>query len=345
MSECFEVRHMKKTRRFLVAIVIIAGVVAAAIILPRQHVAPALCYRGRPLSVWLEGYGASRARAATPCTETDEAVRHIGTNAIEFLLSLLHTEDSVTKSFLISRGELLLGHGSLGCVGLTSAETGYWRAAKAFAALGESGECAIPDLVDLALGTNAPHSPARGYAADSLVAIGADSVPPLVKALASENTVVRDVAACALGRIGPGAESAVPALLDLLKCPSDNNRVNAAAALGLIGKRPALVVPALAEALRDPYWNVRSWAADALGEIGKEPDIAVPALIHAINDTNEHVRVIVIAALGQFGPDAKAALPNLIPIADNDKSQKVRDWASCAIEKIDAKHKGERARK
>jgi HEAT repeat protein len=50
-------------------------------------------------------------------------------------------------------------------------------------------------------------------AVDAFAVIGAPSVPALVEALAAGDRVLREAAATALGRIGPGARAAIPALV------------------------------------------------------------------------------------------------------------------------------------
>jgi hypothetical protein len=319
---------MGKRRCILIAASLLAVLAAFVLFGLPQGGPPEPRYQGKRLSVWMKGYGLGEGWEGLNYSGTDDAVRHMGTNAIPYLLWLLHAKDSGSKVFLMR----LAGRPPF----LDSrAETGYRRACKAFAALGPTGQPAIPELVSIAFGPNAADSIASDLAAQSLASIGADSVPPLIKALADSSPRVRDVAISALGQIGPSAEPAVPALLKALTNSNDNNRVNAASALGLIGKQPTLVVPALAQALRDPYFNVRNYAAISLRKIGKEPGVAVPALIKAVDDANEGVRFLAVAALDDFGADAEAALPKLIFVA-NDEHDRLHEVASASVDRIKA---------
>lgn len=68
-------------------------------------------------------------------------------------------------------------------------------------------------------------------AAKALVAIGPSSVPALVKALGSEDRILREASATTLGRIGTRAQAAIPALVLALK--DDHGWVRQAAAQAL----------------------------------------------------------------------------------------------------------------
>ena len=57
-------------------------------------------YESKPLSVWLEGYD-DGVWGSPQRKKADEAVRHLGTNALPTLLRLLQAEDSVLKIRLI----------------------------------------------------------------------------------------------------------------------------------------------------------------------------------------------------------------------------------------------------
>jgi HEAT repeat protein len=72
-------------------------------------------------------------------------------------------------------------------------------------------------------------------AVDAFAVIGSAAVPVLVEALASDDRILRETAATALGRIGPGAQAAIPALV---KASQDSHgwvREAAAQALQKVG--------------------------------------------------------------------------------------------------------------
>jgi hypothetical protein len=67
---------------------------------------PEPTYQGKPLSAWLEGYVSSgRIRYVERDSDTDEAIRQIGANAIPVVLRMLRESDSQVKSAL--RSELM----------------------------------------------------------------------------------------------------------------------------------------------------------------------------------------------------------------------------------------------
>jgi len=67
--------------------------------LPREPV-----YQGKALSVWLQTYNSASGpgRGSPAWKETDDALRHIGTNAIPLLLRMLRARDSGLKLRLVA---------------------------------------------------------------------------------------------------------------------------------------------------------------------------------------------------------------------------------------------------
>lgn len=132
-------------------------------------------------------------------------------------------------------------------------------------------------------------------AAAALVAIGAPSQPPLLKALGGPAWVARRNAAWALGALD--ASEAVPALIEALKDSDAGVREQVAWALGAIGDRRA--VDGLVAALGDSAAGVRRQSAWALGAIGDQR--AVAGLTRALKDGDAGVRKQAAWALGAIG--------------------------------------------
>src|SRR5690348_12848077 len=80
----------------LLCCVAIVGVVSAMWWLSRSREP---VYQGKPLSVWLQNYGPNQGLATdqTAAKESDDAIRHMGTNAIPFLLAMLDETDPKIK--------------------------------------------------------------------------------------------------------------------------------------------------------------------------------------------------------------------------------------------------------
>jgi HEAT repeat protein len=168
---------------------------------------------------------------------------------------------------------------------------------------------------------------------DALVQMGQTAVPALAEALKDKEPGVRQIAAKALGRIGPKPEAAVPALTEALKDKEGFVRWVAAQALAQIGET---AVPALIKSLgADHGPDVHRYAAEALVKIG-EP--AVPALTKALRDKDNEwtVRQSAALALGAMGLEARDAVPALAEARRKDDVDAVRKAADEALQKIQA---------
>ena len=296
---------MKRARLVFALLAVITLVVVA--ILASHSQEPV--YQGKRLSVWLQDYGDGGSSVGAPVT--DEAIRQMGTNAIPWLLKLLHSKDSNLKVALTR----LLGKQSVIQFRFTFASAHYGRACRAFKALGPTAKAAVPPLIELLDNQEAGDFAAVGdFAAWSLAAIGPESVQPLIPALADGNPVVRARAADALGRIGPSAESAVGALVKCLKDSDSYTRTRAADALGEINRQPSFVVPAVVESLSDANAGVRFWAAESLGKFGARATIAITPLLDHLEDPSRDVILSVARALDKIAPQtvARKAVPVLV---------------------------------
>ncbi len=267
---------MTPNRRFPLLLAALALVALAGLawgLFPRLEPEPV--YRGKQLSDWLAYY--TDARSGTnqmPALQADDAVRHIGSNAVPTLLRMLRSRDSAIGLTLFSvaaRQHLVtLHHTSAGELNL--------RALLAFRALGANGRAAVPDLV--------------GIFREK-------------RSLMSQASALR-----ALGHIGPDAAAALPLLLQVA---AGTNRPServlalqwaAIEALGRIGSQPGMTVPALTRLLDEPNSNTRFFAAQALGRLGAKAGAAVPGLVHALSDKSPDVRQAAVEAIRNIDPAA-----------------------------------------
>jgi HEAT repeat protein len=90
---------------------------------------------------------------------------------------------------------------------------------------------------------------------------------PLVSAIRDEDARVRQLAAQAIGYIGPDAVSAVPALITLLADADEGSRNTACIALSGIGPAAKDALPALRAALGDSAPSVKRFAQRAIDRI------------------------------------------------------------------------------
>jgi hypothetical protein len=213
-------------------------------------------YKGRPLRYWVRGYRAGNYvwNNSNPAL-ADDALRHIGTNAIPILLQRPTARDSPLDIKLLPwshtwrrwAGKLLF---------VEVARIPHLRsydaieASCAFNALGQQASNAVPDLIRLL----------------------DQDLPAL-----NHGMVI-----LTLAEIGPPAKPAVPAIMRYLRAPDPVQRGQALYALGKVHPEPELVVTNATRALGDADPDVRMRAAKALQSYGADARSSVPALLDAL---------------------------------------------------------------
>jgi HEAT repeat protein len=187
---------------------------------------------------------------------------------------------------------------------------------RAASALGEVGEKRAAEVLSTALGDPDPW--VRITAAKGLLRTGwrREALAGLARELDRDDDHVREVAATALGEVGPGAAFALPRLRARLRDPSPSCRVAAAVATWRLEQRveseevvhdARLVgLRVLIDLLGSPDASSRGLAASGLEEIGTGARPAVPALLKALRDVKPGVRSRAAAALGRIGPEMEA---------------------------------------
>ena len=142
---------------------------------------------------------------------------------------------------------------------------------------------------------------------DLLVAIGASSVPELVRALSDASWTVRRAAVAALGAFG---DAAVPALVTRLSVDRTSEHTIAAAVDALAGALGEAATPAVAALLDHENPAVVADAAQILGR--RHASDTVSALTAALSHPDANVVVSAIEALGRIG--SSAAIEPLIAL-------------------------------
>ncbi|MDB6063949.1 MAG: putative signal transduction protein containing Nacht domain [Pedosphaera sp.] len=236
-------------------------------------------YKGKRLRDWLSYYDtpaldldtmADLIRTSTNDSErfpaSNEAVRHIGTNAIPMLLHRLRAKNSplTLLSFMLARKQHVFK------VKFTSAENLRLEGAYGFEALGARGRDPVPELI-------------RMYETKRF-------------------SDFKDDVAEALGGIGPAAEKAVPALVRSLGDTNSGSWSTAVFALGRIHSHPEIAVPALVKCLSAPYPNSRQIAAQAIATFGPDAKPAIPDLLKLLSDSDANVRDSAKDAIKKIDP-------------------------------------------
>jgi HEAT repeat protein len=185
-----------------------------------------------------------------------------------------------------------------------------WYAAYMLGTLGGHAVSAVPALHKV-LERKSEHEYVRGMAAWAIGRIGpaAESeIPLLGETMHSRgHLAVRRASVESLGNFGAAAKSVVPELVKLLADDDATTRVNTAVALWKIDRHPK-AVPALVDMLESGTSPEPYLAAQALGRMQPEAATVAPALIAALHSSDGDVRRAAARSLGKLG---KAAFPAL----------------------------------
>jgi hypothetical protein len=256
---------VKRGRRILL---VVLGCGLAALIAWRwlHHSEP--YYQGRALTAWLAIYEQEKENAPQ-VLEAAEAIRHIGTNALPFLLERLRQKDPPN-----------------------------WRKNLA-TALGFMPRPVDQWWFDLVLGKEE-----RVMAATSgfevLGAQAAPAVPELIRLLNDKDTF--DIAIVELSLVG---EAALPIMTETLTNRANPLRVRVGViqAIGSIETNRCHAVEALVLCLDDEPRVARQAALWALARLGEQARDAVPRLTNALYDADPDVREAATNALLKVAPE------------------------------------------
>jgi len=289
---------MRPRRLWLIFIgVLVLVVLIVAVVRPAREPS----YGGRNLSEWVARLDRKAQSAAGK--EAEVAIRHMGTNALSYLLKWIEDDDRPRSEIGLFRlTERLFG---------TTTETRWLKnddrsgrghhAVEALRALGPEAYGAIPQLVHMLNDTNRISS--ESLAATALGYIGKQSLPALLNALTNLPPPGCYFAFHGVEAMGSNASPALPALIGLL-ANANGSAASAAGTLGELKLEPQLVVPALTGCLRNVNPAARCWAAQGLRRFGEEARSATPALLIALNDPEIAVRHHASNAVRQIDPKA-----------------------------------------
>lgn len=291
-------------------------------------------YHGRTLSAWIQRLPAASANRGiswgpmvqNPETaqelEAEDAVRHIGTNALPYLLTELHAKDGVREQLLgfwtkvkdfskqmISRRKPASSLPSPVNNEMSSGELRHWNAARGFHALGPLGKSAIPELMPLLTNGFGSSCPDAAYA---LSAMGPEGVAAMVPILTNNSPFMGDWAQMceiwALGQTPSAGRLCVRELMALAQGTNNSLQWSAIWTLGQLKTNDDLIAPAVAAHLGDSGFNVRWACENALQNYGLK-DVTRSSLKKCLDDPQLSVRMAATNAMIALYPDevAKAA--------------------------------------
>lgn len=243
---------MSKKKR----IIIVTGLLLALIVgslLWRASGPPEPVFEGRTLTSWLDHHvptsAASPPYGSPGWKKADEAIRHIGTNAIPTLLEMIRARDR--PAWVVKFMDTVRGFG-FPVRKYRHAMARHEEAEYAFEMLGTNAIAAVPELIRIYEQNISPSS--------------------------------QRCAALSLGHIGREAQAALPALFGNFTHTNSDVRFHAVSAVMNIGGEPGVVVPALTRALKDPSVNVRWNALSGLSRFGGHARPAVPEILKMLDD-------------------------------------------------------------
>lgn len=267
-----------RRRLLIAAVLLLAGLVGLIVwqaLGPQEPV-----FEGRRLTRWLDHHVANSSAkppyGSPGWKKADEALRHIGTNAVPTLLTMIRAKDPppvVLKLIEFQRYRWTR-------INYRYARTRHEEAEYAFEVLGTNGVSAVPELIEIYEEAVSPSS--------------------------------QRCAALALGHIGRGAHAALPALLRNFHHTNGDVRFYAVSAVLDIGGDSNIVVPALKGMLKDPKSEVRFNAVAGLRRFGANARSAIPELLEAWQqDQDQSVKEEVAGVLWSLVPE-KIAKPLVV---------------------------------
>jgi HEAT repeat protein len=228
-------------------------------------------YKGQSLRVWIQPYFYATTGKLV-LKDSDEAVRHMGSNAVPALLKMIRAEDSPLKLKII---EWTQGR-HLAAFKFQRTDDRKIDATCAFRALGAEGKSGVPELVRI-LGES--RSITSQIAAEkALSGIGpaaSKAIPALARATSSTNIFVRKAALEALKDIRASPEAALPVFTKFMSDPSSYIRRSALEGLIALGPQARPAIPEIVALLKSDDLGIRGDAAELLKQI--DPDAAVNA--------------------------------------------------------------------
>ena len=256
---------MKKRLKLALILLVLAGagLVVWQALLPSEP-----RYQGKPLSLWLGG------RDPFSMTEEqrlglDEALAHMGTNAIPTLLRMLKARDSKTLLKLVGLAQ------KQHLISARYVPAEIRRAQAVYGLNWMQTRMIVPAVVQIYEDCTSPPS--------------------------------QIAAARVLADLGPNAEEALPSLLRGLTSTNEwvlGNTIYAIGLINLVRPHPRECVPALVRLLNNPSHVVRARAANALGHFGPAAKEAVPGLKQLKTDVDKEVRDYSEYALRSIDPQS-----------------------------------------
>ena len=217
-------RRAMRTRRFYILLLAVGVMVVVVALLVGMFRSQEPVYHGRPLSFWVAGLKDDAPSDGRP--EAEQAVRHIGTNALPFLLKWISYKPLPWIEKLEARLKDLFPITITG-----QNEVRADAAVDALIVLRPQADGVVGELTKLLNDPKLQASAVR--AAVVLARLGSTGLPPVVAVLTNEQSpwMLRYVVADNVGLLGTNGLPAVAALQEVLRAPDVSLRNVAAKSL------------------------------------------------------------------------------------------------------------------
>jgi HEAT repeat protein len=226
-----------------------------------------------------------------------------------------------------------------------------WASLWALERLGPASAPAVPTLLDLLRSDHEPDM--RSEAAFALGALGVVQgvVHALLDALRDGDSLVREEAAAALGRIGVQAASTADELVRLamddevrpvreaavraLRRMNEDEHAARAEAASMSAVSPPATLSALLERLASDDARTRAETSWPIGKLGADAAPGLPAIVRQLRgDHDPDARWGAAWCVGRIGPAATPAVPEVVAAVRQDGDPDVRAQAAQALGRI-----------
>ncbi len=259
-----------------------AGLVALCIFLASEDRGEGPIYHGKPLSHWVDIYGAPGNGPRDP--ESEDAIKSAGTNAFPYHLIKWIQRNRVPLGARLSKPVAMLIYNQNPEVVISRRERRIIGAQLAFQPLRELATLAAMEELAKLMNTAASNPAASEIATrafTSLASLRPRGLVPLIPVIENPKHPLR--------------RDAVESINGSVK-----NDLNA-----------EMFAPGLIRCLDDTDYSIRTIAADALGDFQAAPPVVVPILITHLETTDFKLKIAIVGALGNFPTEAAISLPAL----------------------------------
>ena len=277
-------------------------------------------YKGKRLSQWLQKFNAEEtarsgamwqtgqerySMAAIPATEAVEAVRHIGKDALPWLVKWLQYEPPAWQFKLVNfleQKHVPFRNFLEGLIFRGGPRDDFNKLALAgFKILGSDAAPAVPELVPLLPRMRWP------YSYFPLFYIGPEGLPPLMAAVADPRFPgrIESIAYFRSLNLCTNGWFAVPVLIGCVNDGSPRVAESAVWALTELELPPEIVLPAMRKAMEDSRWKIRYVTIQALGRLGRQALSCTGLLTNCFSDPEQPIREAATNALNRIMSEDK----------------------------------------